>query len=347
MSDELPQEIPKETTKEKRGRFSLLMKILFCISALILVVFTVLANMGGNSEFHRQSIEQFALESTGFRGRVRTLHNMTYFPTFSVDLEDMELLAGPDGELDVPVVRIEAVRLALTFREVIFRTGRMRVFNLQGIEIAPGILFEKPVQLRHIAISDTGEGIAIFGGQGHIGAAPLEFSMDMSARGSGRQRIYNFEPTRAATLKIGDINVSAVLQNGINPFLAAQDIKITRAGNIVASGHINTSRRRSTEIVITGEMTLTAHGTILRPDIVIDAAARRISGVIATENFNEADFKAGSEFDALLRGLVAILGDETKHSNVLDAFFEAHEIMLESPAYSGKIKFKNNTLNLR
>ena len=79
------------TPKKKRNWFYLLLKITFGFSAVLLIVLTVMANVGGNSETLRQSIEQFITENTSYNASVGQLNAMKFFPDIILDFEKTEL----------------------------------------------------------------------------------------------------------------------------------------------------------------------------------------------------------------------------------------------------------------
>jgi hypothetical protein len=344
----MTEDVKHEIVKAKGSWLYFLSKVLFCIIAFLLVIFTVLGNMGGNSDFHRETIEQFASETTGFRAKITNLINLTYFPTISMDFEDMDLFNDP--VIDTTVVHIDKAQVALSFWDVASRSGKIKVLNVRGIHVSPGVFLDKKITMEHFAINDTDKTHGGLDGQAYVGNTALVFSMEMAASGDGAGRKYWFPPRRGLRVDLGDIKISAVLQNAINPYLSFQDLKISREGKGILTGRLDISKRRAREVTITGELKSQQNGTLFKPDLIFDRSTGKLTGTIASENFNPADFAAGSAMDALIKRFVQYLGDPEKDAKIIDDFFAGHDITLDlkgDAVYHGKLQFRNNTLLLK
>lgn len=334
--------------KPKRNWWMTLSKVVFFITAFFLVVFTVVGNMGGNTEEHKKSIEEFVAESTGYKARVKTLHNLSYFPTFSVDFEDMDMYRGSTD--NVSAVHIDRLQAALGFWDVAFRTGKMKILNVIGARIMPGVWLDKPVVLKNFSIVDEDEGVARLEGKGTIGDKPLLISMDMAYAGTGRGRKYWFAESRNFLIEAGDVKIEAVLKNATHPYLTLKDLKIFLKGKEVVTGHLEMSKRRAHEVTLTGNIEIAENKTRLSPDLVIDLRARRATGGISSENFHKGDFSAGSRFDLLAKEIVSVIGDARKDHKMLDDFFAGQGVSLNvkgDVSYGGRLRFEDNTLLLK
>src|SRR5262249_31243184 len=143
--------------KEKRW-ISLGLKTIFFAVAFFLIIFTVMANMGGSSDTLRESIEQFISESTGYKARVGHLSAMTFFPDISFNFENMELYGESSAE---PAVYTGSVKVALDFWDVMMNTGKIKTFNIRKFRALPGVIFESAFALDELAITDKEEGRAV------------------------------------------------------------------------------------------------------------------------------------------------------------------------------------------
>jgi hypothetical protein len=344
MNQDTPQDLPKE----RRTWLGFFIKVFFCLAAFVLVILTVLANMGGHGDFHKSSVEEFVKEITGFPAKLQTLHNLTYFPSISVDLEDLDIM--PDAMTETPVAHVDRAQISLGFWDVARQNGKMKAVNIQGFYALPGFYLDKTITLKHLSIIDTGEGNARFEGQGTLDNFPLLFSMDMKSVGSGRSKKYFFDPRRNLNFELGDIKITAVMQNGYNPYLSLQDLKISKGGQEVITGKLDISDRRKREMTITGALKFGEHGTIVKPDLVFDMQARALWGTLASDNFTEKDFTSESRFNGLIEGMINALGDPEIHEKILDHYFEAQRVELNlkgEKTYQGPLKFKDNKLFLQ
>ena len=338
----------EEIKEERRSWFGFITKVLFCFVAFILVILTILANMGGKGDFHKTSVEQFAMEITGFPAKVETLHNLTYFPSIAVDFEDLDIF--PDVASEVPIGHIDRAQISLGFWDVIRQNGKIKVVDLQGLYALPGLYLNKTIALKHVSILDTDEANAQFEGQGTVDELPLLFTMDMKSVGNGRSKKYSFDARRNFNFELGDMKMTAALQNAFNPYLSIQDLKVSKSGQDIITGKIDLSDRRKREMTIKGELKLEENGTILKLDLLFDMRAHAVWGTITSDNFNEKDFAAGSRFNGLIEGLIVALGDPKIHGKLLDESFAAQKIELDlkgQQTYKGPLKFQDNKISLQ
>ncbi len=329
--------------KEKGNWLYTICKIVFWIAVIVLVMLTILANMGGKQETHKVMVEDFASELTGYNAKIKTLNKVSYFPSISVDFEDMDFFAK--GNIVTPVAHIDRAQTSVSFWDVMRQTGRFKILNLQGISALPGVALNKGITLKHFSVVDSGDDGSKLEAQGTIGDAPLAFTMGVISEGAGKGKNYTFEGGRAFQLDLGDLKFTGRVQNNINPAISLQDIKVAQGGNDVVTGQLDLSNRRKSEVTISGEIHIGQ--TILRPDLVLDRAANRISGVIAAENFSEQNLSAGSDFDKLIRQIVHYIGDPAKDGKKLDEYFASQDIMLDINGQKKKLAFVNNTLSLK
>lgn len=334
--------------KEKKTWAGFFLKAAFIVGALVLVIITVLANMGGSSDNLKTMVEQFASEITGTTAKIKKLNNVTFFPRVSFDFEDMDFFREPESKMSSG--HIDRAEISFDFWDIIFSRGRVKNINIVNLSAAAGSILAKPVLIKSIEITDTGPSAAVIGARGTIGPESVSFSMGMQSWGEGRSQKYGFSERRDLSMAFGDVTLSAILQNDRDQKIRFENLKIATGEGTVVSGRIDISKRRVHEMMIGGELTVEKNKTILRPDLIFDLQTKKLSGSIASDHFDARDFDPGSAFAALIGRLVAILGDPAKDSEILDEFFAAHSVTLDAKgghAYQGPLVFVHNRLSLK
>ncbi len=329
--------------KEKRNWPYTLAKVTFCIAAVVLVMLTVLANMGGNTEEHKASVEGFVKDATGYEARIKTLNKLSYFPSVTVDFEDLDLFAKTNAAR--VLAHVDRVLTSVSFWDVARQNGRFRLLNVLGASARPGVFLDKEIALKYFSVLDNGEDGATLKGEGKIGNVPLNFTMGMASYGTGKTKNYSFTAERSIDIAFGDVKMTGQVRNATNPAISIQDLKIAQSGKDVITGHIDLSNRRATEVMIGGEIHVGQ--SVMKPDLLFDRKTGRFSGVLKTENFNETDFAYGSAFDGLVNLLVQYLGDLKKDAKKLDTFFESQGILLDVNGEKKQLKFVDNTLSIK
>ena len=137
---------PKEKKrKTPYDRLMTLLKICFFICAFAMVIFTVLANMGGNNETLHEGVTHFISEISGGRPvELGKLNYMGFFPTVRVDMEDVAIYARAGDK--VPLISLESFRLGIPFWNVATRLPRISEFYVQNFEAIKGVLIPEEFQ---------------------------------------------------------------------------------------------------------------------------------------------------------------------------------------------------------
>ncbi|MCC7304915.1 MAG: hypothetical protein IT558_01495 [Alphaproteobacteria bacterium] len=335
-------------TKEKGRWFITLSKIAFYIIAFFLVMFTVLANIGGDSEALKLSIEQYAAENSGMHARVGKLNRMTFFPTISFDFEDTELRRELSD--DIPAVHVDRVQLALSFWDVSFGSGKIKAFGVDGLKIMPGVWLDKTVEIRSVAIYDEGEDTAKVEAKGFIGATPVTLQIGIEAFGKDRSRKYRIGLHEGFSVALGDIKIEGKARSASDGRIHLQDINVTLGDEKIMEGHIEVTRPKHDRLALAGQLTLVEHGSDLNIDLQSDLRTRKFSGMIMSPDFHAADVAGNSKFDRFAQALVAVLADPQKDKQILDAKAAAQDISIDlkgpDKVYGGKLAFKDNAVAL-
>lgn len=306
MSEEQAQ--PEK--KSFKSRFSLFLKIIFFLSAFLLIIFTVMANMGGSSDVLRESIEQFIGESTGYKTKITKLNKMTFFPDISFDFEGTTV---GGGEAVSPQASADRVIIRLSFWDVMGNTGKIKKFEIKNFQAAPGTVFVQPLTFENVQIFDKDgeQGKAMLNGQGKIGDQKIEIAAQMQILGKGSSKKYSFGDPRIFNLSIGDIQIATELHNNEDEGVRFDKLSAKKNDKEIFSGYIDFSSQEKGIIDISGILRV-GEKTDLSPDLRLDVKqGRKLTGSIKSASFHVEDFNAASGY--------------TEFMKVIDLLYDTHQ----------------------
>jgi hypothetical protein len=148
MSDENDQDVT-ETPKKPRKWFKRLMIFSLLFMVFFLIIFTVIARMGGDSEPLRLSIEDYISDATGMDASVEKLNGLHFFPVMIIDFQNLSLTQADEQE---PAVTVERVRMAASFFDVLWQTGKFKALGLSQLKAAPRTIMEQSVTIDDMSI---------------------------------------------------------------------------------------------------------------------------------------------------------------------------------------------------
>lgn len=343
--DEQETEVEHKRGTEKRsaGKWvGRIFKILFCVTAVLLIIFTVMANIGGASDPLKRSIEGYVSESTGMNARVGKLNNMSFFPDVAFDFEETEI--SPRGRMDA-VMAIGKVQVAFGFWDVMFGTGKVKVINIENFRALPGYLIESDVRIDKISIVEETEG-AHMQSTGEIGGKAFTVRSNMEASGLGRGRKYSFGNERTINISIGDSIAVAMMKGGKGSNIILEDIDIKSGDKKVMSGKIDLARGGG-KIFITGTLRMEPNGSDIMPEIGfylrphVDGT-HGLEGVLKSDRFDTADFISGSPYDGLMKTVEGAFGvrDITRTFPVSLDIRSLYKDGSEAGSFSGHLPLK-------
>ncbi len=284
-------EEPEEPVKEKRNWFMTIFKTVFFVAAFLLVIFTVMANMGGNSDTLKGAIEEFLAGSTGYQVKISTLNHMSFFPTIGIDIEDVQM--RPNAEVPDRLISVGSARAAMSFWAVTFSSGKLRVLDIEEFHALAGTLNPQPLYLEHVGILETEDEYespdgALLRGSGALGDHSISFQINMEKQG----REFGFAPERGFDVSVGDFSAQGVLHG--NPGrIKLQDLRIAVPEDVI-TGHLNFSGRGKKKIKAEGKITIGALSAI-EPDLVFGGGGEgpiHVSGKLKAETIRVEDIKA-------------------------------------------------------
>lgn len=338
MSLETENASDQATTRKRRWPFFIL-KLIFILTGFVLVIFTVMANMGGSSETLKGSIENFAGEATGYLAQIEKLNNMTFFPNIIFDFEGMQLY---DEANMLPVAYVGKFQIALSFWDVMFSNGKIKNLNVEEVRALPGVLLNKRVSAQRISIEETVDGPR-FRGEGFVGDEAFRFSLSMQSEGEGRNRKFMFGDKRDFYLSLAGIILNFKIVPGKSAGVIFQDIEISLDDKKIAAGHLNVVRNAE-RFGITGKIHMSGgHQTDLQPEVemFVENGIEAVNGKIFSQQFHIDDFISGSDYDSLMTELEKTLAPEDPEN--IDLALEAEQIYREGKdqgAYTGPLPLK-------
>lgn len=296
MTEEIVQEQPR-----RRRWFGTIFKILFCVLAGLILIFAVLANLGGSNDALKKSIEEFVAENTGYDAKVGKLNNMNFFPDIILDFENTEFFRR--GQIDV-VMTAQKVQVAFGFWDVMARTGKIKKMNIEGFRAMPEILTDKSVRVDSLAIVETENGPRMES-KGLIGENPFSVSYSMESSGLGGGRNYRFGRERDLDITFGNVSFKGHMKEADKQYMDFENIEVKLGDKQVATGNIVLTREEN-RVKATGEILMKEHGTDIKPDVSLHLSGQRFSiskidGTLSSTQFHTDDFSTGSAYDGLMK----------------------------------------------
>ncbi|MCB1562438.1 MAG: hypothetical protein KDJ75_02595 [Alphaproteobacteria bacterium] len=305
QGEQQESQLQDERPRKKHWLWRLMKFVLFAAIFLV-VIFTVISKMGGNSPVLKGAIEDFLSDATGYKAEIETLNRMTFFPNISVDVEKVTLRNLETASL---AVSVDKARISFGFFDVAFSTGKIRLLDIRGVSAAPGALMDQPVSVEYFSILKDGSAESakpFLGGKGMIGASAFDFRIGAQESGSVYNPKYALAKDEPFQASLGPLSATATLKRpGSGDFLF-ENFELVRAGTPFTSGDLHIKRRGGT-VKFQGQLKFLPSGTRLEPDLVIELGeAEQISGTLESPVFYLDDIKGGGPFDLLAEDISRI-----------------------------------------
>lgn len=126
------------------------------------IIFSVLANIGGNSDALREGLEQFGSENLQRPVSIETLVEMRFFPTMRVHAQGIRVsdsVMNPD-----PVMEIAEIKVAIPFFNLMLSRQRFDALYLARLYALPGVLDDQEVRIETAQIE--GDNFVVSGTRG-------------------------------------------------------------------------------------------------------------------------------------------------------------------------------------
>jgi hypothetical protein len=292
------------TEKAEKGSALLFWsKVLFFVIVFLVVVFSVLSSLGGNSDVLKSAIEQYLSGALRGQGKVEKLHQMTFFPYMSVDAEGLSVV-DPKNESRT-VFNAERIQIAMGFWDMTFSSGKIKTFNLQKLRALPGVITQPGLMVNSAAIIDEGDQ-AYFRADGKIGISPFKISVTMETLGFSGNKKYRFGDTRDFKISLGSIEMSGTLESDNPENYVIKNFDIRRE-NLKITGNAELFAGSGGRMKLKGDFVLPA-GTQAKPDILfefLDKKPLKISGAVEISNYIDQDLADLKPYNDLWKELIA------------------------------------------
>lgn len=276
--------------KKKKSTLWGIIKWSFILLFFAFVLFTILANIGGNSIVIKDALEELFSEQSGYDVRIETLNEMTFFPYVSVDVQDIKfyrkLPSNPDVSnktvQDTPklppvgeaLMSIEKLQAAIAFFDLVLGRSHIRHFDLVGLKSEKGTFLDQAViidtaQTREKTDQDKALKItekAMFEIKGQIGETPLLAYVGLGLSGSDIRPIYNVEDQRDVEVSLGKATFIGRLKNKRLGGLRLTNGQLSYDGDPVFNGDFDIGYGEE-NANIRADITLASGLTSLSPDI--------------------------------------------------------------------------------
>lgn len=298
--------------KEPVNWIGRLLKISFFLIAFVLVIITVLANMGGTNETLRGGVVQFISSLTGGRPvKVEKLNYMGFFPTVSIDIEGITVHAKPDDK--IALIRLERLQASMPFWNVATKTPRLTQLYIEGVEAIKGMVFPEEFSIKKIFIDhDMESEIAKIRGSGKVGVHPWSFEIGMDVNGSKDNYGYMLADEAPLMLDVADLHFETVFVRENAKYYRLKDFIISY-GEKELSGDLALSSLGNDLLKIKGTFKTRDDRTVLSPDLVVAFAKDRfsrvsVSGDVTSEKLNINDLVGDESVYSILSRAREIVG---------------------------------------
>ncbi len=337
MSDDSYLLDGNDRKKEKDGSrwFGRILKFIFIIIAFFLVIITVLANMGGSNDMLTEGVGETI--SRAFGGRpvtMRRLVHMGFFPSVSIDVEDVLIFDKPEDSF--PIMRLDKFQAAMPFFNVATSTPRLTTLYLEGFETIRGVFLPATVRVDRIFIDhDVDEGIAKLRGNGKVGVHSWDFSVGLEITGSRGKYQYMLLDDADLIFNIADIHFSGVFSRRGASYYKFRDFKLEYADKKV-SGDLVLSSLGQNLLKVKSNIKIQNDGTNFQTDLIIKFMPDRsadISGEVISDKLLFDDFIGDNSIFTILSRLREIAGysevDSEEPKTIVDVLFGKNIIDIE------------------
>lgn len=270
--------------KKKVNWFGRILKIIFVLIAFGLVIITVLANMGGNSETLKQGVVQFVSEMTGGRPvEVDALNNMSFFPRVGLDVEGIHVISRPES--GTKIFSIGKLQAYMDFWHVATRRPRLKGFYIEEVKAIKGALTPNEFYVEKIFIDhDIEQSTAVLRGLGTIGVHPWNFSATMQVFGSKGKYDFMLAHEFPIKMQIADVTFETLFINHEDNYFKLENFTISH-GDKALSGNILLSSLGRGLLKIKADMQTKDAKSTVAGDLVADLSESidKYSGTIASE----------------------------------------------------------------
>lgn len=309
--------------------FWLFVKTVLIIAAFLFIAFSVLANIGGNSDVLRGAIEGYASELSGQKASIGQLNNMQFFPDVLFDLEDLKI---EDADQRI-IFSVDQLKLSFSFFDLLFSKNRYRVFEVKNLFVAENILMPPGIFIQTVRIKEDEQkkGQLVF--QGHIGQSPVSGVFAMQSSGSPGRRSFVFGDVWDFQILLAELAMQGRVQKDPLGDLKIEPFSLVQNKATVLSGHLDLMRLGDLQFDIKGRLQVKPHDTIVQPSVTLRAAPFSVTGQMGSEKFVYEDFFAkASPVSAMINRGYEIFSGATQQQQQTERFLPGFDLDLKIEA---------------
>ena len=311
--------------KSDKNWFVFFGKLAFFVIAFFLVIFTIMANMGGSSNMLREGIEGFASKAFGNRpAKIEKLHNMSFFPSFSVSFEGLKILPYPESTNEI--ISIGKMHAKMSFFDMMMSSAKFKSFLIEDFRVKKGMFLQRDLVADKIYIDhDVSKNTSFLKGEGLLGPYNWDMAIGIDASGSGGVYKYRLDGDTDIALHIADLSLEGEIKSQHNKFALVDNIVVS-SRDLTLKGQFAISAVAQGIANIRGNLKPEGSNADIHFDINIDILRKpkQVSGSVKLSDFQDQD-----------------LGGQKSVSALIDRFIEifVHENSLEKYAQNGKTAY--------
>lgn len=294
--------------KPKKSCLGRLLKFFAIFTVLMLIVFTVLGNIGGNGDAYKNAVEEFLAEASGQDVSVQTLNEMRFFPVLKFDFEGVEF---KDRESLAVVGELKKANISAGFWDVVLQNGKFRALEVEGFYAQAGVFAPHAISVERFAIDDQEDGTAKLVGNGYMGKYPVRGQVDLDVSGTAPKKTYDFAAERPFELHLGGLSATGTVKDAASG-IKLQGTKLSFENKNVLEGDIYLAGD------VSGDLKIVEHGTVISPDIKIEQEKEqvKISGDIDSEAFYMSDFTGESRLRRAINYARNVVSSDEKSEGI-------------------------------
>ncbi len=305
--------------KKRVNWLSRLLKLVFILSAFFLVIITVLANMGGNSETLKDGVRSFVSEI--FAGRpveIKRLNHMGFFPTVGIDVEGLSILSKPEN--GYPIIEIGRLQAFMSFWNVATRNPRVTGLYLEQVKALKGVFGPQDFFIEKVYIDhDLEAATAMLRGKGKIGVHSWTISAGMDVYGSSGNYSYRLAHNFPVNAQIADLTFNGIFTNHKNDYFKIESFTLAH-GEKTLSGNLILSALGKNLLKLKARLNTQNDQSVLDADLIVDSSTypRKFSGDINSENMVLSEIIGEDSIFSIITRMREIMGYQALYAQTND-----------------------------
>ncbi len=323
------------------------------IAALVLgVMFFMMAKFGGDNPVFKETLESHIAKTTGYHARIEQFNALRIFPYIIIDFDDLRLYAPSDDKNSVG--GIKRFRLALSFWDAMFSTGKIIKLELDELNAPAGTITPAELYIQSVKIDEENSEIKA---NGSYGENKFTVVSDIEISGIGRTRKYSFAKEREMSLNLGDISAKSHIRDTYSG-VRLSNIEVTQGKNFVFGGKLKIKHKRKNKTQITGEITTGKERSKAAIDLLLSPSkeAFSVSGEVVLNPLYVPDIESNAPLRTFVVSLSSALQTTQPAPNIsfkgkaINISFNAKTITMANHNWghlSGDILLKDGQLTVK